>query len=103
MTSDALTSITIFCVIPAGVRGAEGPRILTSPCQGEVATRRLRAAGEGPNSKFFAASLFCVIVSAAKDLDGRSDARRQQRTPLIQRPPRKRAENRGDEGAGLKA
>ncbi len=69
MSRDAITSLTIFCVILTGVRGAEDPgSILTSPCQGEVATRRLRAAGEGPNSKFFAASFFCVILSAAKSL-----------------------------------
>jgi hypothetical protein len=32
-----------------------------------------------PNS---APCIFCVILSAAKDLDGRSNDRRQLRTPL---------------------
>ena len=33
-------------------------------------------------SAFIVSSCFCVILSAAKDLDGRSDDRRQQRTPV---------------------
>jgi len=59
-----------LCVI---LERSEESRILASPLQGEADARH-RASGEGPNSKFRAV-LFCVILSAAKDLDGRSDDR----------------------------
>jgi hypothetical protein len=52
------------------------------PCVGRGRRIVFDASGKGPLLNFWC-PYFCVILSAAKDLDGRSDDRRQSRTVLL--------------------
>jgi hypothetical protein len=88
------------CVIPTGVRGVEGPRLppaRTDTSLSEKPTRPIlhsvplffvsfqsEAKNPDPSTLVFERRIFlCVILSAAKDLDGRSYDRRQSRAPLL--------------------